>query len=70
MEVILAPQRLPKLQAHPLTHQQKLGQNELLTWPCMALKIKLFVFQVVKKRNSELSALGFEEFDHQDWNRN
>ncbi|XP_051029124.1 interphotoreceptor matrix proteoglycan 1 [Phodopus roborovskii] len=26
--------------------------------------------KVAKKRNSELSALGLEEFDHQDWDRN
>ncbi|XP_007647717.1 interphotoreceptor matrix proteoglycan 1 [Cricetulus griseus] len=26
--------------------------------------------KVAKKRNSELSAIGLEEFDHQDWNRN
>jgi hypothetical protein len=68
MESILTFQRFPKWQAHSTKGSWTRGT----CWFDFkrALTIKLFVFQVVKKRNSKLSAIGFEEFEDQDWEGN
>ncbi|XP_059555692.1 interphotoreceptor matrix proteoglycan 1 [Myotis daubentonii] len=57
---------------HILIHQQRPFLNESLICSSMAfLKLlKLFSFQVTRKRNPESLTVGYEEFNHQDWEGN